>query len=228
MKKYHILRTCLFFILLTIVAAEGSGNNESNGEKTTGSDTTKTKIERLEEKVKDMHKFEGLFLMYQDTTDGALFLEIQKEQIGKEFIYFVQSVDGIVDIGLNRGSYGGSRIFSIEKYFNRIELVSKNISYYFDPENALSRAKDANISSSIIASMKIIASDSLNKKFLLEGKDLFLTENLRQIKPSPPPGKEKNRRFNLGKLNKDKSKYVAVKNYPMNSDVIVQYVYDNP
>ena len=54
MKKYHIFRTCLFFILLTIVAAEGSGNNESNGEKTTGSDTTKTKIERLEEKVKDI------------------------------------------------------------------------------------------------------------------------------------------------------------------------------
>ena len=228
MKKYHILRICLFFILLTIVAAEESVNKGLKGEKTTETDTTKIKKERLEEKVKDMYKFGGLFVMYQDTTDGGLFLEIQKEQIGKEFIYFVQSVDGIIDIGLNRGSYGGSRIFSIEKYFNRIELVSKNISYYFDPENALSRAKDANISSSIVASMKIIASDSLNKKFLLEGKDLFLTENLRQIKPSPPSGKDKDRRFNLGKLNKDKSKYVAVKNYPMNSDIIVQYVYDNP
>ena len=156
MKKYHILRICLFFILLTIVAADESVNNGLKAEKTTATDTTKIKKERLEEKVKDMYKFEGLFVMYQDTTDGGLFLEIQKEQIGKEFIYFVQSVDGIIDIGLNRGSYGGSRIFSVGKYFNRIELVSKNISYYFDPENALSRAKDANISSSIIASMKIL------------------------------------------------------------------------
>ena len=79
MKKYHILRTCLFFILLTIIAADESMNNGLKGEKTTATDTTQIKKERLEEKVKDMHKFEGLFVMYQDTTDGALFLEIQKE-----------------------------------------------------------------------------------------------------------------------------------------------------
>ena len=93
MKKYHMLRTYLFFILLTIVAADESVNKSLKGEKTTVTDTTKIKKERLEEKVKDMYKFGGLFVMYQDTTDGGLFLEIQKEQIGKEFIYFVQSVD---------------------------------------------------------------------------------------------------------------------------------------
>ncbi len=40
MKKYHIFRTCLFFILLTIVAAEESVNNGLKGEKTTATDTT--------------------------------------------------------------------------------------------------------------------------------------------------------------------------------------------
>ena len=188
----------------------------------------KNTIVPLNDKTKDMQGFEGLFDFYQDTTSGSIFMLIEKEQIGKEFIYFVQSVNGIVDVRFNRGSYRGSRVFSVQKYFNRIELVNENVSFYFDPDNAISRAKDANISPSIIASQKIVAIDSLKNRFLIEADGFFLSENLQQIKPSPPPGKENNRRFNLGNLNKEKSKYLAVKNYPINSDIVVQYVYDNP
>jgi hypothetical protein len=34
--------------------------------------------------------------------------------------------------------------------------------------------------------------------------------------------------FHLGNLNSKKSKYLAVKNFPNNTDVSVEYVYDNP
>ncbi len=221
----------LFFVFIfygTTVAPGYSLNQNPGHTKAVEKDSTKKPTESLDQKIKGMTMFGGLFTFYQDTTDGSLFMLIEKTQVGEEFIYFVQSVDGVVDVHFNRGSYRRSRVFSIQKYFNRIELVNENSSFYFDPSNALSRAKNANISPSIIASQKIVAIDSLKNKYLIEADGFFLSENLQQIKPTPPPKNEQNKRFSLGSLNKEKSKYLLVKSYPMNSDVIVQYVYDNP
>ena len=221
----------LFFVFIfygTTVAPGYSLNQNPGHTKAVEKDSTKKPTESLDQKTKGMTMFGGLFTFYQDTTDGSLFMLIEKTQVGEEFIYFVQSVDGVVDVHFNRGSYRRSRVFSIQKYFNRIELVNENSSFYFDPSNALSRAKNANISPSIIASQKIVAIDSLKNKYLIEADGFFLSENLQQIKPTPPPKNEQNKRFSLGSLNKEKSKYLLVKSYPMNSDVIVQYVYDNP
>ena len=41
------------------------------------------------------------------------------------------------------------------------------------------------------------------------------------------PG-DKTNRFKIGKLVKNRSKYIDIKNYPKNTDLIVQYVYSNP
>ena len=227
--KANQLSLFFVFIFYGTTVALGYGLNQNPGHtKEVERDSTKKPTESLDQKIKGMTMFGGLFTFYQDTTDGSLFMLIEKTQVGEEFIYFVQSVDGVVDVHFNRGSYRRSRVFSIQKYFNRIELVNENSSFYFDPSNALSRAKNANISPSIIASQKIVAIDSLKNKYLIEADGFFLSENLQQIKPTPPPEKEQKKRFNLGSLNKEKSKYLLVKSYPMNSDVIVQYVYDNP
>ena len=227
--KANQLSLFFVFIFYGTTVALGYGLNQNPGHtKAVEKDSTKKPTESLDQKTKGMTMFGGLFTFYQDTTDGSLFMLIEKTQVGEEFIYFVQSVDGVVDVHFNRGSYRRSRVFSIQKYFNRIELVNENSSFYFDPSNALSRAKNANISPSIIASQKIVAIDSLKNKYLIEADGFFLSENLQQIKPTPPPKNEQNKRFSLGSLNKEKSKYLLVKSYPMNSDVIVQYVYDNP
>ena len=228
MRVSRLTLLLLFVFFGKISAIENNSGQGLDSTKVVKEDSTKKTIESLDQKVKGMTKFDGLFTFYQDTTDGNLFMLIKKSQEGEEFIYFVQSVDGIVDVRFNRGSYRQSRIFSIQKYFNRIELVNENVSFYFDPDNAISRAKSANISASIMASQKIVAMDSLKNKFLVEADGIFLNESLQQIKLPPPLGKEENKRFYLGNLNKEKSKYIAVKNYPMNSDVIVQYTYDNP
>ena len=63
---------------------------------------------------------------------------------------------------------------------------------------------------------------------LLSVDDMFLSENLYQIKPSPNPEVKPGTRFSLGSLNKNKCQYIALNNYQLNSDVIIKYVYDNP
>ena len=52
---------------------------------------------------------------------------------------------------------------------------------------------------------------------------MFLKEELQMVKPPSRPG----RKSALGKLSKTKSKVVDVANYPMNTELSVDYVYDN-
>lgn len=48
-----------------------------------------------------------------------------------------------------------SKIFKIVKFYNKIEFVEQNTSFYFNPESELSKSADANISESVISSVKL-------------------------------------------------------------------------
>lgn len=194
------------------------------GERPSGADEPKS-IAELTKKSKAM---QGLFTLYQDTSNGSLMMLIRKEQIGKEFIYCAQSVDGLPSIGLNRGSYRSNKIFTIERYFNKISLVIPNDNFYFDPNNALSKAAEANTSKAILFTASIAGQNAEKDAFLIKVDDLFMSENLQAIKPNLPPNAPPTLVNPLGNLNKEKSRYDAIKNYPANTNVTVQYVYDNP
>lgn len=169
--------------------------------------------------------YNGLFNLYQDEKDGTTYMLIRKDQLNKEFIYFTYIVDGVLDAGSFRGNFRDNKIFTIVRYFDRIELVNLNTNFYFDPNNALSKASNANIGHSILVSEKIEAEDKEKGEILIKAEKLFLSEDLAPIKPSYPATFQG---FRLGNLSKEKTKYVAFKNYPKNTDVIVEYSYDNP
>lgn len=176
--------------------------------------------------VKPMKKTDGLFAIYQDTTNGALMMTVPKTKLGREFIYFTHVVEAPVAAGAFRGAYGGSNVFLVRKHFNRLEFVTQNPSFVFDKEHALSRAASANISPAVIAVQEIVAEDSVS--YLIKADDLFMTEAFVQIKPTPNPQAPPGSQFNLGALSKAKTRVARVKNYPANTDVIVDYVYENP
>jgi hypothetical protein len=176
--------------------------------------------------VKPMKKMDGLFTMYQDTTTGSLMMLVSKNKIGKEFIYFTHVVDAPVTAGAFRGAFGNNNVFKIEKHFNRIEFVTQNPSFWFDSGNALARAASANISPAVVAVQEIVAEDSTS--YLIKADDLFMTEAFTQIKPSPNPQAPPGSQFSLGQLSKTKTQVERVKNYPANTDVVVDYVYENP
>ena len=197
--------------------------------KTTAKDSTskkdsKPQFKAIKEVTEKCRKTAGLFPIYQDTTNGKTYLEISEEKIGKEYIYFAYVLDGYLDVGFARGGYKDNSIFKVEKYFDRIDFVLQNTNYYFDEKNNLSKAKDANINQSLFLSEKIVA--ATGKTYLIDADNLFLSESVTQIKPSKMPG-ERPDAFSLGTLNSKKSKYLAVKNFPDNTAVSVEYVFDN-
>lgn len=189
-------------------------------------DSKKDDIKSIEEITKKCEKFYGLFTMYRDTVNGKLFMQITNDQLGKEYIHFSQAIDGPSDLYAIRGVYNQEKIVRIEKSFDRIEIIRENTSYYFDPSNALSKAKDANINKPVIFREKIVGISKNKDQFLIEAEKLFISEAFEQVKPSPNPEEKPGKSFKVGTLSKDKSKVLKVINYPQNTDVQIQLVYE--
>ena len=222
MKKYNILFLILFFSSLVVFSQKKSSKKSKSKIESPKKD--KDAIKKISEVTKKSKKIEGLFDLYQDTINGAMKMVVSEDQLGKEFIYFSQIADGVLDAGSNRGSYRGSKVFKIEKYFNKIEFIVQNISSYFDPNSALSKSASANMSEGVLASLKI---EGINKKeglFLINADQLFLKETFSQIKPPRYP-KQSPTAFTLGTLNKEKTKVNSIRNYPKNTDLAIEYVY---
>jgi len=224
----------LFFLSFAFILGIGIQNMEAQRKKKKKSkkgkteqvDTPKkdTKKKSIEELTKKSKKIEGLFTMYRDTIDGTTKMLIKEDQIGKEFIYFSQISDGVLEAGAFRGAYNGSKVFKVEKHFNKIEFVSQNASYYFDQNNALSNASEANISEGLMASLKIEAQDAKKGLYLIKSDELFLKETFEQIKLPNFPGQSPFA-FKLGALSKEKTKINSIKNYPENLNINSHYVY---
>ncbi|MEZ7925448.1 MAG: zinc-dependent metalloprotease [Flavobacteriales bacterium] len=179
---------------------------------------------KYKQKIKNTEKIEGLFTLYRDNVKGKLLLEITKEQLNKEYIHFSYIENGVTDAGFFRGNFRNSKVFKIQKYYDRIEFIQENTSYYFDSTSALARSAEANVNKPVMVSEIILAISEDSTKYLIDADKIFLSESLQQIKRASRPGFKG---FQIGKLSKTKTKYHKLKNYPENTDIIVQYAYDN-
>jgi len=208
---------------------------EQDGEDASGEDDTeeqaegedkKKKKKLIEDTVKDFEKLEGLFTLYRDPENGELYMTVRQDQLDTDYVYFAKSLDGVVDVGLFRGQYRDNRIIRFQKSYKNIEIHAENTRFYFDPDNALSRAKSANISRAIMATTKIVAENEEGTEFLIKADGIFLTETMARVKVVSPLARALNL-YTLGRLAKDKTKYADVRSYPENTEIVVDYSYDN-
>lgn len=235
MKFYNTSKLSVFVMALLILFSSDlmaqrrkkKGKNKGNNTSATKKTKKKGKKVTIKSKTRKSKAFEGLFTIYQDTVSGKLQMTISEEQLNQEYIFFSQVKNGVLEASLFRGSYRGSMVFKISKYFNRLEFTIQNTSSYFDPKNALARSADANMSKSILASEKIVAHDKKAKKYLINADNLFLKETFTMIGLPSFPGAPRNR-FRLGRLNRSKTKVLSIKNYPENANLAIEYVFSNP
>ncbi|MBI1221701.1 MAG: DUF5117 domain-containing protein [Bacteroidetes bacterium] len=189
--------------------------------------TTKKGKPTIASKTKGWTKIDGLFTMYQDTATGSSYMVINKNQLDHEFIYFAYTENGVIQAGHFRGSYRDNEVFKIRKNYDKIEFVKENKSFYFDSTSALYKSRNANISSSILIDEAIVASDR-DSLYLISADKIFLSEQLSRVKPPMLPIPGAGFRFALGGLNPKKTRYRSIRGYNQNTDVVVEYVYDNP
>ena len=204
---------------VTVAAESGdavSGDAEEKKEKTIAEIAAKS------------DRQDGLFTLYTDRKDGALYMVLKPEHLDREYIYFAHTTNGPVEAGYFRGAYIGNSIFSIRRHFNRVEFVEENTSFYVDPESPLIRSADANISHAVLAVQDIVAADKKSGDIMIKLDDVLLKENLLQIKPTPDPDAKPKDGFVLGTLSEKRNKVIDVRNYPANVSVTTEYVYENP
>ena len=224
MRPFSALLPRFLALLLLLPSAAVTAAEPAAADEKAAVEEKKTVTELL----KDTVAYPGLFGLYQQKETGALYLRIGKDQIGKEYIHYLYVTDALPEFGTFRGDQSGARIYSIQRYFNRIEIRSEPSSLYFDERNPLHRARFANVNRAVLVSTPIAAEDNKTGDVYIKADDLFLKEALRQIKPSPDPEAKPGDEFPVGDLSADKTRYVAVNNYPLNTDVTVEYVYENP
>lgn len=180
----------------------------------------------VKEKTKASKKIDGLFTVYQDTATGSVQLYVKKDQLGKDFIYQSFSLGGPVSLFLNQNMIRATWVFKIEKAFDKLEFLQKNTSFYYDKNNAVSKAENVDVSDAVFFADKYAAEDSLG--YLIPVDGLLLGDKLDPVKPIFPPTLPPGSVFNLGSLNSSKSKYDLVRSFPANTDILVDLAYDNP
>ena len=219
------------FVLLVIAAVLSLNSYAQNGAKPAGvatpADTAKPKKPSgIADKVKSSKKIDGLFTIYQDTATGSVQVYVKKSQLGKEYIYQSFSISGPTTLFLNQNMIRTNWVFKIKKAFDKIEFSQINTNFWYDKNNAVSKAANVDVPEAIFYADKVAGEDSTG--YLVNGDALFLSEKLDQVKPLFPPGLPPGAVFNLGGLNIAKSKYSNIRSFPNNTDVVVDLDYDNP
>jgi hypothetical protein len=228
-SKFKVL--CTVFLMLTFLGVEDVNAQFWKKKKKETITTKKKPLKKKEKSIKDLtkssKKIEGLFTIYQDTITGSVKLLVKEDQLNKDFIYFSQIADGVTEAGAFRGAFRGNSVFQVKKYFNKLDFITPNTSFYFDKNSALSKSSEANISDAVMATGKILALDAKNGEYLIDADGLFLSETFTRVKGPKRPGRSP-LAFSLGNFDKKKSKINEIKNYPENTNVKTQYVYSNP
>ncbi|MBX2858220.1 MAG: zinc-dependent metalloprotease, partial [Cellvibrionaceae bacterium] len=207
--------------------AQESQSKQENKKKNTKQKEKKT----IKEIIKNSERIDGLFTLFRDKDSGELRLLLKPEQLNTNYLYFTYVENGVHAAGfsLTRGAYNVSQAKSIRlsRHFNKIEWAEQNTHFYSKPEKAISRAEGANISPALIFSQTIEAENKKTGAMLIQVNSLFLSESLFAVRPLPNPDSKPHESFSLGKLSSAKSKIARIRNYPENTDLRVEYVYEN-
>jgi hypothetical protein len=174
----------LFASILWASVALGAEEDADVNEASDDAQEEKTIAELIEGDT----EFAGLFTFYRDTDTGKTTLLLKPAQLQKEYIYFVHVADGVVDAGSFRGAYGPRFVFTIERRFDKVAIVRENTAFYFDPDNAISRASEANITRAVLAVQPILAENEETGELLIDTDSLFLSEAFTRLTPTSDPG----------------------------------------
>lgn len=217
--KHTITRHGLAAALAALLCLPASAADKASKNDT---DKTKTLAETLEGKT----AINGLLDIYRDPDDGSGYLLIREDQLDTPILHIATTVNGVLDAGHFKGAYRQSQVLSFRKHFDRIDIVATTPRYYFDPSSAISKAADANISEALLVTGKIVAKDET--RYAIKLGDVVMSESLHKVSPYPSTDPEAAKdQFKVGKLSGDKSRIAAINNFPQNTHVIVDYVYEN-
>ncbi len=182
----------------------------------------KQELPSIEEKTKNLQKYEGYFPFYWDETSGKIWLEIDK--LDTEFLYVVSLPAGLGsnDIGLDRGLLGEDRVVKFHKVGRKILLIQPNYNYRaLSNDAAERRAVEQAFAQTTV--WGFTAEAESKGKVLVDATDFLLRDAMKVSNTI--------RRMRQGNFVLDKTRSAVylprTKNFPLNSELEVTVTYAN-
>ncbi|OGF54577.1 MAG: hypothetical protein A2Z21_06770 [Candidatus Fraserbacteria bacterium RBG_16_55_9] len=172
----------------------------------------------LDQAVASMEAIPGYFNTYR-TKDGSLFLEVDEEHFGKDFLVTVQMARGIGEGFLLTGYPLDQDMLTFRMRNEKIELVTRNPYFRADPGTPLGRMASLGFSESVRQSFPIVARDKENGRYLIDATGLFISDwpNLRDVLPAL---------YGVGfGLDRSRSAIASVKGFPENVEIQVDLTF---
>ena len=174
---------------------------------------TAQKLPAIEEKTKDLKKYEGFLNFYTDENTGKIWIEIDK--LDTEILYGISLPAGLGsnDIGLDRGLLGGERIVKFVKAGRKILLIQPNYNYRATTnDGAERRAVEQSFAQSALWGFTVEAES--NDHYLVDATD-FVMRDAMQVA-------NRLRSSQQGNYSLDKSRSAIysprTKNFPFNTE----------
>ena len=124
--------------------------------------------------VKDAEEKKGFFTMWKKRDN--LYLQINKDQLEKPFLYIVSYSRGIGSNYLLGGLPLDDRMLQFERHGDRVLLVDVNTRFTAPAGTAIDRARDLSIGNSVVQSFKIESEQDSTKAVLIDVGGLFLSD----------------------------------------------------
>ena len=223
MRKTYTLFLILFGISWQITFAEEI-SKDVKGESSEGDEKEEIYIEELTE---DYERIDGFLTLFRDNETNKIFLKIDENQLGKEFIYFAHALNGLTTTGKFTGGYVDNGIFKIEKDFENLRFIRVLTNYSFDEESPLNKSKGSNVSDSTFHVASIMGKNIDESEFLIDITNLLISEDLTPIKPISSPDDYHSSTFGWGMVSPIKSRVTKLYNYEKNTDFEVEYVIES-
>ncbi len=176
-------------------------------------DPKQSDLQPFGEVVKNTEKSEGLFTLYRDQEKGTIYLEIQPNQLNKNYLSTVTMESGIGE----RGVYSGMPLQDFLFYFcrvnNNLHFVVRNENFRTRPGDPQARSLARSFSDSVLYSLPIKSIHPQRQTILVDLGDLLLADvpglssQLSSLLKSPY------------QLNDKKSYFGAAKAFPLNMEI---------
>ena len=223
MRKTYTLFLIFFGISWQITFAEEISKDVKE-ESSEGEEKEEIYIEELTE---DYERIDGFLTLFRDNETNKIFLKIDENQLGKEFIYFAHALNGLTTTGKFTGGYVDNGIFKIEKDFETLRFIRVLTNYSFDEESPLNKSKGSNVSDSTFHVASIMGKNIDESEFLIDITNLLISEDLTPIKPISSPDDYHSSTFGWGMVSPLKSRVTKLYNYEKNTDFEVEYVIES-
>jgi len=139
-------------------------------------DSKLAKFQRFSEVVKDTAKLDGLFTLYRSSEDNQIYLEIQSEQLNKNYLGTVTLESGIGESGIYSGLALQDFLFYFRHVNNQIHFVIRNVNFRITSDKPEYKALMRSFSDSVLYAVPIVSVSPQRKSILINLGDLLMQD----------------------------------------------------